>query len=49
MLAQLTAALLCAAPAAALVAPRPFTFVTEVEGLREYSLPNGLRVVLVPD
>jgi len=45
LLAPLTAALLWAAPAV----PKPFTFVTEVEGLSEYALPNGLKVVLVPD
>ncbi|MBS1148469.1 MAG: Zinc protease [Myxococcaceae bacterium] len=51
LIAHLTAALLFAAPApaAAPAAPKPFTFVTEAEGLREYALPNGLRVVLVPD
>jgi zinc protease len=49
MLAPLTAALLFAAAPTAFTAPKPFTFVTEVEGLREYTLPNGLRVVLVPD
>jgi zinc protease len=52
LITHLTAALLFAAPAAAPAkpaAPRPFTFVTEAEGLREYALPNGLKVVLVPD
>ena len=25
------------------------TFVTQVEGIKEYKLPNGLQVLLVPD
>ena len=29
--------------------PTKATFVTTVEGVTEYSLPNGLRVLLVPD
>lgn len=29
--------------------PKPFTFDTTVEGVYQYSLPNGLKVVLVPD
>jgi zinc protease len=48
MFAPLALTLLAVAPAAPAV-PKPFTFVTEVEGLREYSLPNGLRVVLMPE
>ncbi|HEX4932228.1 MAG TPA: insulinase family protein, partial [Gemmatimonadaceae bacterium] len=35
-------------PAAAAAAPRA-TQVTSVEGITEYSLPNGLRVLLFPD
>ncbi len=38
------------APAKAPVAlPPGVTFVTEVEGIREYRLPNGLQVLLFPD
>ena len=25
------------------------TFVTSVEGIKEYSLPNGLKILLIPD
>ena len=49
LIIPLTAALLFAAPVAPPAVPKPFTFVTEAEGLREYALPNGLKVVLVPD
>lgn len=41
-----------AAPAAAkapMALPAGVTFVTEVEGIREYRLTNGLRVLLFPD
>lgn len=40
-----------AAPAAvaALTLPAGVTFVSEVEGIREYRLRNGLRVLLFPD
>ncbi len=41
--------LLAAALAAAPVAPPPFTQVASVEGITEYALPNGLKVLLVPD
>jgi zinc protease len=43
----LAAALLAAAPARA--ADDPFTKVITVEGVTEYRLANGLRVLLVPD
>jgi zinc protease len=29
--------------------PKPFTYVTQVEGISHYTLPNGLQVLLVPD
>src|SRR5690349_21954442 len=29
--------------------PAKATFVTTVEGVTEYSLPNGLRILLIPD
>ncbi len=29
--------------------PKPFTEVASVEGVTEYRLPNGLRVLFVPD
>ncbi|MFB9991840.1 M16 family metallopeptidase [Deinococcus oregonensis] len=37
------------AAVAALALPAGVTFVTEVEGIREYRLRNGLRVLLFPD
>ncbi|BDP42445.1 peptidase M16 [Deinococcus aetherius] len=37
------------APAAQAALPAGVTFVTEVEGVREYRLSNGLRVLLFPD
>ncbi|MBX7097315.1 MAG: insulinase family protein [Myxococcaceae bacterium] len=49
MVALSLAVLLSAAPAAAPAVPKPFTFVTEVEGLREYRLPNGLKVLFMND
>lgn len=50
MLAPLLAALVAAAPSPAPAGPpKPFTFVTEVEGLREYRLPNGLGVLFMND
>lgn len=36
-------------PAAQAKLPAGVTFVTEVEGIREYRLPNGLQVLLFPD
>ena len=33
----------------AAAAPKPFTQVASVEGVTEYRLPNGLRVLFVPD
>ncbi len=48
LIARLTAVLLVAAPAVPPV-PKAFTLVSEAEGLREYALANGLKVVLVPD
>ena len=33
----------------ALAAPAPLAPVAEVEGIREYRLPNGLQVLLIPD
>ena len=36
-------------PAAAQQAPPKAALVTTVEGISEYSLPNGLRVLLFPD
>jgi zinc protease len=38
-----------AAPAAASAAPQRITKVTAVEGVTEYRLDNGLKVLLVPD
>jgi zinc protease len=29
--------------------PRPFTYVTQVEGITQYALPNGMQVLLAPD
>ena len=43
LLAALTALTLTAAP------PKPFTAGPSVEGVSEYSLPNGLKVLFVPD
>ena len=43
LLAALTALTLTAAP------PKPFVAGPSVEGVSEYSLPNGLRVLFVPD
>jgi zinc protease len=43
LLAALAAASLSAA------APRPFTEVASVEGMTEYALPNGLRVLFIPE
>ncbi|MFO0598313.1 MAG: pitrilysin family protein [Myxococcaceae bacterium] len=43
MLAVVIAAALAAAP------PKPFTQVASVEGITEYRLPNGLRIIMVPD
>lgn len=37
------------APAASAAAPRGVTAVTQVEGIAEYRLANGLQVLLVPD
>ena len=37
------------APAAAASLPAGVKFVTEAEGIREYRLNNGLRVLLFPD
>ena len=28
---------------------KPFTWVASVEGITEYRLPNGLRIIMVPD
>jgi zinc protease len=44
---SLTALVLAASLAAA--PPKPFTQVASVEGVTEYRLPNGLRVLFVPD
>ncbi|HOX47119.1 MAG TPA: pitrilysin family protein [Myxococcota bacterium] len=52
MIQTLLALVLLAAPALTAApprAPRPFTLGPSVEGLTEYRLPNGLRVLLVPD
>lgn len=43
LLASLVALSLTAAP------PKPFTAGPSVEGVSEYSLPNGLKVLFVPD
>jgi zinc protease len=43
LLATLAALSLAAAP------PKPFTQGPSVEGITEYGLPNGLKVLLVPD
>lgn len=44
----LIAPVLFARPAPTATPPAP-QFFTEVEGIREYRLPNGLRVLLIPD
>jgi zinc protease len=44
---MLTSLLVAVALAAA--PPKPFTAVASVEGVNEYRLPNGLRVLFVPD
>lgn len=44
----LIAPVLFARPAPTAPPPAP-QFFTEVEGIREYRLPNGLRVLLIPD
>ena len=53
MLVRLIAALfaLCFFPAisSAQTAPAGAKFITEVEGIREYRLDNGLQVLLFPD
>jgi zinc protease len=46
MLASLAAVALAAAPASV---PAPFTAGPQVEGVSEYALPNGLKVLFVPD
>lgn len=45
LLSSLAALSLAAAPPP----PRPFTAGPSIEGLSEYALPNGLKVLLVPD
>lgn len=49
LLAALVAVSLSAPAAAPQGPPKPFTTVTSVEGMTEYALPNGLRVLFVPD
>ncbi|MEW5738780.1 MAG: pitrilysin family protein [Myxococcota bacterium] len=49
LLAALVAVSLSAPPAAAKAPPRPFTQVSSLEGMTEYALPNGLKVLFVPD
>ncbi|MBL8912018.1 MAG: insulinase family protein, partial [Archangium sp.] len=44
MITALVVASLLAAPP-----PKPFTQIASVEGVTEYRLPNGLRVLFVPD
>jgi zinc protease len=46
MLASLVFSLLAQAET---MPPKPFTKVASVEGVSEYRLPNGLRLLLVPD
>lgn len=46
LLTSLVALSLAAAPVAP---PKPFTVGPSVEGISEYGLPNGLRVLFVPD
>lgn len=41
--------LLALSLAQAAAAPKPFTAVSSAEGLTEYALPNGLKVLFVPD
>ncbi len=48
MLTCLLAAALAAAPSTPAV-PKPFTQVASVEGVTQYNLPNGLKVLFVPD
>jgi zinc protease len=48
MLVILTALIAAAAPAAGAV-PAPFVAGPQVEGVSEYALPNGLKVLFVPD
>ena len=48
-LSILLAVSLAQAAAAPAAPPRPFTVVTSAEGFTEYSLPNGMRVLFVPD
>ncbi len=48
MIPSLAVALLLSAAAAA-AAPRPFLQGPSVEGVNEFSLPNGLKVLLLPD
>ena len=43
LLSTLIALALTAAP------PKPFTIGPSIEGISEYSLPNGLKILLVPD
>ena len=43
LLAPLIAISLTAAP------PKPFTAGPSIEGISEYSLPNGLKILFVPD
>ncbi|GMU58821.1 MAG: hypothetical protein AMXMBFR34_05840 [Myxococcaceae bacterium] len=49
LLAALVAVSLSAPPAAAKGPPKPFTQVSAIEGMTEYALPNGLKVLFVPD
>jgi zinc protease len=49
LLTAVVALSLSASPAAAKAPPRPFTQVASVEGITEYALPNGLKVLFVPD
>src|SRR3954471_17961925 len=44
----LTLAALAAAPDPS-KPPKPFTFVTQAEGITEYALPNGLHVLFAAD
>ncbi|MGE5615535.1 MAG: insulinase family protein, partial [Bacillota bacterium] len=48
-LATLIVAFLVAVPASAAPLPQGVTRVTSVEGITEYRLPNGLKVLLFPD
>lgn len=49
LLAALVAVSLSAPAAAPKGPPKPFTTVSSVEGMTEYALPNGLKVLFVPD